>query len=157
MFGELFQLAVGATLTLTVSADEGTGKLTINVIPKPKEDHGESALSTPLTLTATPAEFDSDFVQALRGYRAEHRSLAEQAEATKDLLQAAKAASQSKARGAVAKASTKPTSKATTAGEVTGGDVDDEEDAEKGGEGGDTSKAAPASSQPSADVPPLFG
>jgi len=36
MFEELFALATGATLTMVLSADEKTGRMTINVIPKPK-------------------------------------------------------------------------------------------------------------------------
>jgi len=158
MFRELYQLALGATLTLTISADDRSGKLTINVIPKPKADHGEAALSTPLSLTATPDEFDSSFISVLSGYRSEHRSLAEQAEATKELLQAAKTASQTKARGAVAKASAKQAPKASAGG-------DDDEDA--GGDSGDshdgaetrdavTAPAAPQSQLPASE-PQLFG
>lgn len=161
MFEELYQLALGATLTLTISADERSGKLTVNVIPKPKSDHGEAALSTPLSLTATPAEFDGSFVSVLTGYRSEHRSLAEQAEATKDLLSAAKTASQNKARGAVAKASAKPAPKAA-------GSLDDEPHADDeggGSEGGEqtgetgaaTAAAGRTPQAQSASEPLLFG
>lgn len=158
MFAELYQLALGATLTLTISADERSGKLTVNVIPKPKADHGEAALSTPLSLTATPSEFDSSFVSVLSGYRSEHRSLAEQAEATKELLSAAKSASQNKARGAVAKASAKPAPKGGAASDVEA-DLDDE------GSGSDGSDEAPvtavadaaAHTQLPASEPQLFG
>jgi PRTRC genetic system protein E len=156
MFGELYQLALGATLTLTISADERTGKLTVNVIPKPKADHGEAALSTPLSLTATPDEFDSSFASVLSGYRSEHRSLTEQAEATKELLQAAKTASQTKARGAVAKASAKDAPKAG-AGRNDEGDADDDgqpdgvETSETPGAG-----AVPQSQLPASE-PQLFG
>ena len=148
IFGELYQLALGATLTLTISADERSGKLTVNVIPKPKADHGETALTTPLCLTATPEEFDSSFVSVLSGYRSEHRSLAEQAEATKELLQAAKTASQTKARGAVAKASAKQAPKAD----------DDGDGSHDGGETPETpvSAAAPQSQLPASE-PRLFG
>ena len=41
MFEELFALACSATLTMTVSADEKSGRLTVNVIPKPRQDAGE--------------------------------------------------------------------------------------------------------------------
>lgn len=162
MFEELYQLALGATLTLTISADERSGKLTVNVIPKPKADHGEAALSTPLSLTATPAEFDGSFVSVLSGYRSEHRSLAEQAEATKDLLSAAKTASQNKARGAVAKASAKPAPKAVGSR----GDDPDADDEGGGSEGGDaTAETGPETAvtdatpqtQPAASEPQLFG
>lgn len=158
MFGELYQLALGATLTLTISADERSGKLTVNVIPKPKVDHGETALSTPLSLTATPEEFDSSFVSVLSGYRSEHRSLAEQAEATKELMQAAKTASQTKARGAVAKASATLAPKAD-ADRNEEADADDDGDGTLGGgEKPETTTAAAApQSQLPASEPQLFG
>ena len=158
MFRELYQLALGATLTLTISADDRSGKLTINVIPKPKADHGEAALSTPLSLTATPDEFDSSFISVLSGYRSEHLSLAEQAEATKELLQAAKTASQTKARGAVAKASAKQAVKAS-AGDGEDEDADDDSgDSHVGAETRDapTAPAAQQSELPASE-PQLFG
>lgn len=105
MFQELYALASNATLTMIVSADDKTGKMTISVLPKPKKDIGEAALTKDLTLTATPGEFDAGFVQALQGYRETRQSLTEQAEATNDVLAAAKAASAKKATEAVGKAS----------------------------------------------------
>ena len=54
MFEELFALATSATLTMVLSADEKTGRMTINVIPKPKKDVDEAALTKALSLTATP-------------------------------------------------------------------------------------------------------
>lgn len=104
MFEELFALACSATLTMTVSADEKSGRMTLNVIPKPKQDAGEAALSQPLSLTATPQEFDTGFIEALRGYREVRHSLAQQAEATKEVIEAAKAASVKKASDATTKA-----------------------------------------------------
>jgi len=105
MFEELFALASGATLTLIVSADAAGGKLTVSVIPKPKDDSGEAALRQPLSLIATPQEFDAGFVEALRGYREVRASLAEQAAATAEVLEAAKSASIKKASEATSKAS----------------------------------------------------
>ena len=90
MFEELFALACSATLTMTVSADEKSGRLTVNVIPKPRQDAGEAALTQPLSLTATPQEFDAGFIEALRGYREVRQSLAQQAEATKEVIEAAR-------------------------------------------------------------------
>lgn len=96
MFEELYALATSTTLTMLLSADEKTGRMTINVIPKPKKDD-EPALTKALSLTATPAEFDAGFVEVLKGYREVRQSLAKQAEATQEVLQAAKAASAKKA------------------------------------------------------------
>lgn len=133
MFEELYALATSATLTMIVSADEKTGKMTINVLPKPKKDVDEPALTKALSLTATPQEFDTDFVSALQGYREVRQSLAEQAEATKEVLEAAKVASVKKAGDAVSKATrpapaarSTPTPASTAAPAATVG-TDDEE------------------------------
>nr|WP_297383512.1 PRTRC system protein E [uncultured Roseateles sp.] len=108
MFQELFALAASATLTMTVSADEAAGRMTINVIPKPRKDANEPALTQPLSLTATPQEFDAGFIAALSGYREVRQSLEQQAEATKVVLEAAKAASVKKASDATSKATAAP-------------------------------------------------
>ena len=105
MFEELFALASNATLTLIVSADAASGRMTVSVIPKPKENIGEAALRQPLSLTATPQEFDAGFLATLRDYREVRASLADQAAATKEVLEAAKSASVKKASDAASKAS----------------------------------------------------
>ena len=50
MFTELYALATTATLSMVISADEKRGTLTISVMPKPKKDVGEPALTKDLTL-----------------------------------------------------------------------------------------------------------
>jgi PRTRC genetic system protein E len=115
IFEELYEMARTATLTMIISADDKAGKMTISVLPKPKKDVGEVALTKDLTLTATPAEFDEAFVKALRGYQTNRQTLAEQIEATNEVLAAAKAASAKKATEAITKASKPATpTKATT-------------------------------------------
>ena len=104
MFEELYALATTATLTMTLSADEATGRLTVNVIPRPRKDAGEPALTQALSLTATPQEFDTGFVEALRGYRSVRQSLEQQAQATRDVISAAQAAAVKRAGDAKAKA-----------------------------------------------------
>jgi PRTRC genetic system protein E len=111
MFTELYALATTATLSMVISADEKRGTLTISVMPKPKKDMGEAALTKDLTLTATPSEFDSGFVAALSGYRQARDGLIEQAEATREVLEAAKHAAAKKGAQAVTKAAT-PAAKA---------------------------------------------
>lgn len=132
MFEELFALTCSATLTMTVSADEKSGCLTVNVIPKPRQDAGEAALTQPLSLTATPQEFDAGFIEALRGYREVRQSLAQQAEATKEVIEAAKAASVKKASDATVKAGASNAAAANpapaTTALVSGDAVDDGED-----------------------------
>jgi PRTRC genetic system protein E len=131
IFQELYALASTATLTMIISADDKAGRMTISVLPKPRKECGEVALTKDLTLTATPAEFDAEFVQALRGYQASRLSLSEQVEATNEVLAAAKAALAKKATEAVAKAS-KPT---TTHKASVPAKPHKETDDEDGGEG----------------------
>ncbi|MDF3831433.1 PRTRC system protein E [Cupriavidus basilensis] len=163
MFEELFALATGATLTMTVSADEKTGRMTVNVIPKPKKDVAEPALTKALSLTATPQEFDAGFVEALQGYREVRQSLAEQAEATKEVLEAAKVASVKKATDATTKATTAnpPVAAHKPAATATGPTVcttaaDDATDTADRDEGEDGAPAQPALAG-SGDSYDLFG
>jgi PRTRC genetic system protein E len=100
-FTELCTLAQHTALTLQIVADEKTGRMTINVKPKVQKDADEPALATPLSLTATPEEFDAGFVEALRDYTQAHTSLAQQAAATAEVLAAARTASQRKATQAI--------------------------------------------------------
>ena len=104
MFEELFALATTASLTMTISADPKAGRMTINVIPRPNKDADESALTKALSLTATPQEFDDGFVAALQGSRETRKTLADQVEATKEVLEAARLASVKKAADASSKA-----------------------------------------------------
>lgn len=134
MFEELFTLAAGASLTLTISADPKTGRMTINVIPRPNKDADEPALTKALSLSATPQEFDEGFVAAIRGYREARQSLTDQVEATKEVLEAAKAASAKKAADASTKAradkpptaSPKPAVAPTQSAGDAGGDGDED-------------------------------
>jgi PRTRC genetic system protein E len=157
-FTELYALAQHSALTLQVVAEERTGCMTINVRPKVQKDADEPALSTPLSLTATPEEFDAGFVQALRDYRQAHTSLAQQAAATAEVLAAAKTASQRKATQAISGAAKGAAGKgsapknAGTAG--ASGDEPDDTDADAESK----SQGAPASGGSDADTTlDLFG
>lgn len=145
MFEELFALASHATLTLIVSADAASGRMTVSVIPKPKDDNGEAALRQPLSLTATPQEFDAGFLDALRDYREVRASLADQAAATKEVLEAAKSASVKKASEAASKPATAP---AKPAGSMTN-------EAAPAAQRSGTEVAAAATGEPQSDD--LFG
>ena len=145
MFEELFALASHATLTLIVSADAASGRMTVSVIPKPKDDNGEAALRQPLSLTATPQEFDAEFLDALRDYREVRASLADQAAATKEVLEAAKSASVKKASEAASKPATAP---AKPAGSMTN-------EAAPAAQRSGTEVAAAATGEPQSDD--LFG
>lgn len=189
LFCELYAMARTCSLSMLVTADTGSGKLTVHVLPKPKpssdahaDTGAEMALTQPLCLTATPEEFDQDFVAALRSYRECHHSLTEQAQATCDLLKAAQDASAKKAASAVNKAqrpagkgapvstsSTSPTSSASRRGAAP--DVTDDEDDGHGGDGaladtpdeaqdhagGDAPTEGNPTAAPDAAQPQLFG
>jgi PRTRC genetic system protein E len=162
MFQELFQLAQSATLTMTISAD-ADGRMTINVVPRPKADLKEAALSMPLTLTATPDEFDADFVRVLSTYRVGHQSLAAQAEATKEVLDAAAKASAKRGADAVQRASTKTVHPAKPASEAGPADGDDDTDTDADGDANNGTSApdmtppAKPAADPAPVEPQLFG
>ncbi len=159
MFEELYALATSATLTMVLSADEKTGRMTINVIPKPRKDMDETALTQALSLTATPAEFDAEFVDVLKGYREVRQSLAEQAEATQEVLQAAKTASAKKAGDAMTKAAkpapATPASKAPV--KVPGSAASDPEDEDGDGDEATGGAARPTATPTGSDSMDLFG
>ncbi|MBP0624774.1 MULTISPECIES: PRTRC system protein E [Cupriavidus] len=123
MFTELAPL-VRATdkvvLTLSMIGDA----MTVVVMPVIK-NAADAALTTPLSLTATPAELDAEFAATVTAVTASHRSLAEQAEATKSILDAAKSTQASKAT----KALTKAASPSSTAQSNESDEDDDEGDA----------------------------
>src|SRR5438132_13124206 len=146
MFTELYALAITATLSMVVSADEKRGTLTVSVMPKPKKDLGESALTKDLTLTATPAEFDGGFVAALNGYRETRAALIEQAEATKEVLQAAKEAAAKKAAEATTKASKPAVKPSATPSSMD--DVDEDSADEAGGASQTTEAQTTVGAQP---------
>jgi PRTRC genetic system protein E len=135
MFTELAPLVRAAdkvVLTLTMTGDA----MTVVVMPVIK-NAADAALTMPLSLTATPAELDAEFAATLTGVTDAHRSLAEQAEATKSILDAAKSTQSSKATKALTKAAS-----------PSGGAADDgDDDAEEAG-----STAADAKVEAKADT-----
>lgn len=79
MFTTLHALAKQATLMITIAA-EGDGQLRVNVTPMPFDTKAKSNLPQPLSLLATPDEFDADFITALSTWQAPKRSLIQQAQ-----------------------------------------------------------------------------
>ena len=59
LFQGLAPLLANRTVILTVSAN-GTGQVTLNVIPKKVKDDESDALTTALCITASPEELDRD-------------------------------------------------------------------------------------------------
>lgn len=105
MFQSLQRLLAGGTLaiSLTGNADD---TITVLVVPK-----GEGALAQPLSLTATAAELDAQFAECISQYVTARKSLAEQMEATAEVLAAAKQESAGKAVKAITKSATASTVK----------------------------------------------
>lgn len=115
----------------------------------------EAALNQPLVLTATPAELDAGFVDALTSYTGARRSLGEQVTATTAILQAAEQAQAGKAKRSLSKSSTpalpapaKRSASTQVSGEDEGEDAEDQANdagADAATESAQTSPAAGAS------------
>jgi len=103
MFTSLHALAKQATLMITIAA-EGDDELRVNVTPVPADTKTKAKLPQPLSLRATPAEFDADFIAALATWQAPKRSLLQQAQDATSTATVAPAA-------AVAKPADKPQEK----------------------------------------------
>lgn len=106
-FTKLFDLARQSPVVLTVTADATNETMTVVVTPKVGKDVADPALKQQLSLSGTPDEFDSGFFGLIEGYTGARKSLIEQAEATAEVLAAAKQAQIAKASSAAAKGSGK--------------------------------------------------
>ncbi|MFS8979141.1 PRTRC system protein E [Cupriavidus necator] len=102
MFTELAPL-VRASDKMVVTLSMQGDVMSVIVLPVIK-NAADAALTSPLVLSATPAELDAEFAAAVTSVSESHRSLAEQAEATKSILDAAKSTQSSKATKALAQA-----------------------------------------------------
>ena len=165
MFKELFELVrASGPLTMAVSADAPRGTMTVVVIPKPADAKDEPALATPLSLTATPEEFDAEFTTVLAGYRTQRLSLAEQVAATNEVLAAAREASVQKgskaATTAMARAPAKQVAPAVPApGDAAAGEdpENDESDAAQAPVTGGGAVINASGEPARAGAPDLFG
>lgn len=79
MFTNLHELAKKATLMITI-APEGADQLRVNITAAPFDTKAKASLPQPLSLVATPAEFDADFIAALATWQAPKRTLLQQAQ-----------------------------------------------------------------------------
>ncbi|KXV16512.1 hypothetical protein CR51_00875 [Caballeronia megalochromosomata] len=133
------------TLSLQMKGDE----MLVCVMP-----HGtakDAAMLHPLALTATAAELEAGFVDALAAYTGAHASLAEQVAATTAILEAATTTQVSKATKTLAKDS-KPALPAPGRSS-TDADTDDDDasDSNEGQSTAPTASSASASSDASAE------
>jgi PRTRC genetic system protein E len=153
MFKELFPMAAKGPFSLLLSADEGSGLMTVVVVPK-TSDSGKDvpALAMPLKLTATAEELDAGFVQALASYATRRTSLDEQVAATNEVLDAARAASVKKGAEAVSKAGAKSAPR-TAARPVGDAEHDDDDGEVSAVDDASTPAQAPVANGPKAATP----
>lgn len=106
MFKELAELTKSTSIHLILSAS-GDNELKVVVLPQTREGMNP-ALCQPLILTATPEELDEKFVNVLRDYKTARKSLEEQLEDAKLVMEAAGKSAQDATTSATKKASPKP-------------------------------------------------
>jgi PRTRC genetic system protein E len=113
MFTSLHALAKQATLMITIAA-EGDDLVRVNVAPVPADTKSKAKLPQPLSLLATPAEFDADFIAVLATWQAPKRTLLQQAQDATGGAQAPAAMlpAPAAAAGSDSKAGDKPQEKA---------------------------------------------
>lgn len=110
LFSELFALTKSRRFAMIVSSDHGTGLMTISVMPRALNE-ADGQYCKDLTLTASPADFDTDFVAAISQYRSKLTPLLEQAkEAAAAIDKTAQNAKSATANKTTGKTATKPTS-----------------------------------------------
>ncbi|VXC83329.1 conserved hypothetical protein [Burkholderia sp. 8Y] len=137
------------TLSLQMKGDE------MIVCVMPQGAAKDAAMLQPLALTATAAELEGGFVDALAAYTGAHASLAEQVAATTAILEAAKTTQVSKATKTLAKGGSKPALPAPS--RSSGQSQTDDDDADDSVNDGDDAKeqstafeqsTVPASAEP---------
>jgi PRTRC genetic system protein E len=133
----LLRACAKLTLSMQMKGDE------MVVCVMPQGTAKDAAMLQPLALTATPAELDAGFVQALVAYTGAHASLAEQVAATTAILDAAKGQQVSKATKTLAKGNGKT---AIGSGDRASTDSADDDDGEEGDKGQGTASNDPAAS-----------
>jgi PRTRC genetic system protein E len=107
MFTELAALAKNTTIHLIITSAPND-ELKVVVLPQAKEGMNP-ALCQPLSLTASPEELDEKFVDCLASYKTDRKTLEEQLEDSRLVMEAAGKAAQESAADATKKATTKAT------------------------------------------------
>ncbi|GGD94485.1 PRTRC system protein E [Caballeronia grimmiae] len=134
------------TLSLQMKGDE------MVVCVMPQGTAKDAAMLQPLALTATAAELEAGFIDALAAYTGAHASLAEQVAATTAILEAAKTTQVSKATKTLAKGSSKPALPAPGRSSTDAdNDDDDASDSAEGQSIAPNASSASASSDASAE------
>ncbi len=157
MFKEIETMMGEETQSVSLIVAKTKDGLTVTVLPKTKEGT-DPALSTPMVLTGTADELDSEFVALLSKFGGERKSLAEQLADTEAILKAAKEASAKKGQDALKKGakSSTATAKPQPASACSAGGCDDEGDESDTETAAAETGAATASPEPAAAAPSLF-
>ena len=106
MFKELVPILRNRAVLMTATA-LGDDQIRVNVVPKKMKDGDNDALTTPLSVTGTAEELDTQLAAILVGYVASHLQMKNALEKAKSEMDAATKTAQAEAR---AKSKT-PTSK----------------------------------------------
>ena len=106
MFKELVPILRNRAVLMTATA-LGDDQIRVNVVPKKMKDGDNDALTTPLSVTGTAEELDTQLAATLVGYVASHLQMKNALEKAKNEMDAATKTAQAEAR---AKSKT-PTSK----------------------------------------------
>jgi PRTRC genetic system protein E len=114
MFKELVPILRNRTVLMTVTALDDD-QIRVNVVPKKTKDGDNDALTTPLSVTGTAEELDTQLAATLVGFVASHLQMKNALEKAKADMDAATKVAQAEAR---AKSKT-PTSKTPVKGEPT--------------------------------------
>lgn len=161
MFQELAQLlgkgmdATALNILITVT---GSGDLSVTVIPKTGGEvkgDGVQALTQPLTLVASPAEMDAEFVNVIATYGAKRASLVEQLAATTAILdQAEKTSADTATKKLGARKAAAGEKKGPSKDPVLDDDLDEGADAESEADSASASGtvASPGSAPPPEDT-----
>ncbi len=97
MFVELMPVLAGRTVMITIARIDEE-RIRVNVIPTKASEDENTALSTPLSLTGSPAELDAELGKHLVAYMDSHQQLRTTLAEAKAQMDAAAKAAQEKAR-----------------------------------------------------------
>jgi PRTRC genetic system protein E len=97
VFVELMPVLAGRTVMITIARIDEE-RIRVNVIPTKASQDENTALSTPLSFTGSPAELDAELGKQLGAYAGSHRQLRTTLAEAKAQMDAAAKAAQKKAR-----------------------------------------------------------
>jgi PRTRC genetic system protein E len=97
VFVELMPVLAGRTVMITIARIDEE-RICVNVIPTKSSEDENTALSTPVSLTGSPAELDAELGKHLMAYADSHRQLRTTLAEAKLQMDAAAKAAQEKAR-----------------------------------------------------------